>query len=282
MEYPQGPFFRDKISLKIAPLLQVSSPTQYFWYRTTLQISEDINYPETFNYKIALALIIAWILVYMCMIKGIASSGKVVYVTATFPYIVLVIFFFRGITLKGMGDGLVHLFTPKWHTILDPVVWLEAGTQIFFSLGLAFGGLIAFSSYNPVDNNCYRDAIMVSMTNCLTSMFAGIVVFSIIGFKATMVYEKCLSVRNETLLEIFGPGFASMAIPEAGKLVRVNENLTVMMPELPVCDLQKELDNVSSCGFIRISIFQTITARFSMGVWRVDTMEERAVLVWKI
>jgi len=40
-------------------------------------ISKDINTPEVFNWKIALALIIAWILVYMCMIKGIASSGKV-------------------------------------------------------------------------------------------------------------------------------------------------------------------------------------------------------------
>ncbi|GBP08720.1 Sodium-dependent neutral amino acid transporter B(0)AT3 [Eumeta japonica] len=227
----------------------ISGPTQYFWYRTTLQISEDINHPQSFNYKIALALVVAWILVYLCMIKGIASSGKVVYVTATFPYIVLVVSFFRGITLKGMGDGLVHLFTPKWHTILDPVVWLEAGTQIFFSLGLAFGGLIAFSSYNPVDNNCYRDAIMVSMTNCLTSMFAGIVVFSIIGFKATMVYEKCIEMRNSTLLELFGPSYANMVPPKAGEMVRVNftRNLTnFVMPNLTECNLQKELDNVSS------------------------------------
>lgn len=40
-------------------------------------ISKDIDTPEVFNWKIALALVIAWILVYMCMIKGIASSGKV-------------------------------------------------------------------------------------------------------------------------------------------------------------------------------------------------------------
>lgn len=239
-------------------LFQASSPTQYFWYRTTLQISEDINYPENFNYKIALSLIVAWILVYLCMIKGIASSGKVVYVTSTFPYLVLVIFFFRGITLKGMGDGLTHLFTPKWHTILDPVVWLEAGTQIFFSLGLAFGGLIAFSSYNPVDNNCYRDAIMVTMTNCLTSMFAGIVVFSIIGFKATMVYEKCLDIRNATLLEIFGPSYNSIALPEPGQPVNVmsNGNSTLLiMPQLPECDLQKELDNVS---YLNITLENTL------------------------
>jgi hypothetical protein len=40
-------------------------------------ISGDINSPVEFNWKIALALVIAWVLVYMCMIKGIASSGKV-------------------------------------------------------------------------------------------------------------------------------------------------------------------------------------------------------------
>lgn len=211
--------------------------------------SEDINITAPFNWKIAIALCIAWVLVYMCMIKGIASSGKVVYVTATFPYIVLIIFFFRGITLHGMSDGLRHLFTPTWHIILDPVVWLEAGTQIFFSLGLAFGGLIAFSSYNPVNNNCYRDAIMVSMTNCLTSMFAGIVVFSIIGFKATMVYEKCLDSRNTTLLELLGANYSAIDLPAAGAVFNVplgNGSMrSVIMPELPICDLEKELDNVS-------------------------------------
>jgi len=79
----------------------------------------------------------------------------------------------------------------EWWTLTDPVVWLEAGTQIFFSLGLAFGGLIAFSSYNPVNNNCYRDAVMVSLTNCFTSMFAGIVVFSVIG-----KYEYQITARH--------------------------------------------------------------------------------------
>jgi solute carrier family 6 amino acid/orphan transporter-like 15/16/17/18/20 len=47
------------------------------------------------------------------MMQGIASSGYVVYVTAIFPYIVLTIFFFRGITLKGALAGLHHMFSPK-------------------------------------------------------------------------------------------------------------------------------------------------------------------------
>lgn len=63
--------------------------------------SENVNEPNDFNYHMAIALIIAWFLVYICMVQGITSSGKVVYITAIFPYVVLIIFFFRGITLKG-------------------------------------------------------------------------------------------------------------------------------------------------------------------------------------
>lgn len=203
------------------PECVASSPTQFYWYRTTLQCSESVDLPETFNYHMAIALIVSWFLVYICMVQGITSSGKIVYMTAIFPYVVLIIFFFRGITLKGAADGVAHLFTPRWETLLDPVVWLEAGTQIFFSLGLAFGGLIAFSSYNPANNNCYRDAILVSLTNCGTSMFAGVVVFSVIGFKATATFDRCTEERK-------------------GMMAR---NLT---SNLPVCDLEQELANVSN------------------------------------
>ncbi|XP_073831238.1 sodium-dependent neutral amino acid transporter B(0)AT3 isoform X1 [Musca autumnalis] len=219
------------------PECVASSPTQYYWYRTTLQCSESVNQPENFNYHIAIALMVSWFLVYICMVQGLTSSGKIVYITAIFPYVVLIIFFFRGITLKGASDGVAHLFTPRWETLLDPVVWLEAGTQIFFSLGLAFGGLIAFSSYNPANNNCYRDAILVSLTNCGTSMFAGVVVFSVIGFKATATFDRC----NE----------------ERAELIALNKNLT-----LPVCDLERELANSASGTGLAFIIFTEAINQF--------------------
>jgi len=78
-------------------------------------------------------------------------------------------------------------------------VWLQAAAQVFFSLGLGFGGLIALSSYNPVNNNCYKDAVRVSFVNFFTSIYAGIVIFAILGYKAHIGYDKCVVLREQTI-----------------------------------------------------------------------------------
>ena len=52
-------------------------------------------------------------LVYICIIKGITENPKIIYITAIYPYVVLIVFFFRAVTLEGMSDGVIHLFKPK-------------------------------------------------------------------------------------------------------------------------------------------------------------------------
>ena len=76
--------------------------------------------------------------------------------------------------------------------LANPRTWVNAATQIFYSLGLGFGSLIAFSSYNEYNNNFERQAIVVSIINSGTSIFASIVTFAIYGFKATVNFESCL------------------------------------------------------------------------------------------
>ncbi|XP_048253577.1 sodium- and chloride-dependent transporter XTRP3-like [Haliotis rufescens] len=175
------------------PECEKSSPTTYFWYRETLNTAPTVESPPHLNWKMCVGLVAAWIIVYCCIIKGIKSSGKVVYVTATFPYLVLIIFFFRGVTLHGFEKGLEHLFVPEWSRLKDPQVWLDAATQIFYSFGLAFGCLIALSSYNPVRSNFLKETLFVTICDFFTSIFTATVVFSVLGFKATMAYEQCLA-----------------------------------------------------------------------------------------
>ncbi|CDQ80978.1 unnamed protein product [Oncorhynchus mykiss] len=186
----------------------VSPSEEYFKYNV-LNISRGIEYPGEIRWPLALCLLLAWVIVYASLAKGIKSSGKVVYFTATFPYVVLVILLVRGVTLPGAGDGILYFITPKWEKLYNAKVWKDAATQIFFSLSAAWGGLITLSSYNKFHNNCYRDTIIVACTNSATSIFAGFVIFSVIGF---MAHE--LKVPIEQVAD-GGPGIAFVVYPEA-------------------------------------------------------------------
>lgn len=78
-------------------------------------------------------------------------------------------------------------------------MWLDAATQVFYSFGLAFGSLIAFGSYNTPKNNCVRDVILVSVCNAVTAIYASVVIFAILGFKATHNVDRCIEWNRHQL-----------------------------------------------------------------------------------
>ncbi|WP_411025744.1 hypothetical protein, partial [Salmonella sp. s55004] len=66
------------------PLKQLRTrPSEEYFERNMLQKSDSINETGYVIWQLALCLLLAWIIVFLCLIKGIKSSGKVVYVTAT-------------------------------------------------------------------------------------------------------------------------------------------------------------------------------------------------------
>jgi len=157
--------------------------------------------------------IFAWVIVFVCIFKGVQSSGKAVYFTATFPYLVLVILVIFGATLDGARDGITFYLKPDWSKLSDGKVWSDAATQIFFSLGVAFGGLMTMASYNEFDNSIMQDTFIVCLGNCFSSVFAGFAVFSFLG---NMAYNNCVPV-DEVVKS--GAGLAFIAYPEALSLL---------------------------------------------------------------
>lgn len=95
-------------------------------------------------------LAIAWIISFLCVIKGVQTMAKIVYFTTIFPYAVLVILFIRGVTLDGSWDGIVYYMTPKWESLTTPAIWGDASSQIFYGFGIGVGSLVTLASYNKV------------------------------------------------------------------------------------------------------------------------------------
>ncbi|XP_045565505.1 sodium-dependent neutral amino acid transporter B(0)AT1 [Salmo salar] len=250
-----------------------SSSVDYFWYRETLNTSTAIDLSGGLQWWMVLALVSAWTLLYVCCIRGIETTGKAVYITSTLPYLVLTIFLIRGLTLKGSLDGIKFLFTPDVNELMNPSTWLDAGAQVFYSFSLAFGGLISFSSYNSVHNNCEQDAVIISVINGATSVYSATVIYSIIGFRATEKFDDCSDGNIMTLVNVFD-------LPE--NFITVNNYEEVLQgfnstsPDiiqglnLKTCDLQQFLSQgVEGTGLAFIVFTEAITKMPVSPLWSI-------------
>lgn len=130
------------------------------------------------------ALALTWLAIFLIVYRGVKRVGKVVMLTVPLPVVVLLILILRGITLPGAGSGIVYYLTPNFEALTDPQTWIAAYGQIFFSLTIGFGVMIAYASYMPQDSDITNNAFITCFSNCATSFFAGFAVFSVLGFLA--------------------------------------------------------------------------------------------------
>ncbi|KAM3863782.1 sodium- and chloride-dependent GABA transporter 2-like [Diretmus argenteus] len=186
-----------------------SSSASEFWERRVLSMSGGIEEVGVVKWELVLCLLACWAACYFSIWKGVHSTGKVVYFTAVFPYVMLAILLVRGLTLPGAWQGVVFYLYPDPSRLADLQVWMEAGSQIFFSYGVAAGSLSTLGSYNNYNNNCYMDSLWLCVLNSGTSLVAGFAVFSTLGF---MAHNQGVPID---MVVDSGPGLAFIAFPQA-------------------------------------------------------------------
>uniref|UniRef100_A0A3P9LS64 Transporter n=1 Tax=Oryzias latipes TaxID=8090 RepID=A0A3P9LS64_ORYLA len=202
-------FDKANMSSNWSAAANATTPATEFWERRVLGISQGIEQIGSLRWELALCLLLAWILCYFCVWKGVRSTGKVVYFTATFPYVMLVVLLARGLSLPGAMDGLAFYLYPDPSRLVDPQVWMDAGAQVLFSFGICQGSLTALGSYNRFNNDCYKDTFGLCLVNGGSSFVAGLAIFSVLGF---MSYEQGLPISQ---VAASGPGLAFIAYPRA-------------------------------------------------------------------
>ena len=157
-----------------------------FFHNSCLGLSSGPGQLGCIRWPVLLGLIATWASILLIIHKGVKSVGKVVLVTVPLPILLLIIMVIRGVTLPGAAEGLRYYLTPNFEALTDPNVWLAAYGQIFFTLTIGFGVMIAYASYLPKKSDIANNAFITGLVNCGTSFLAGFAVFSTLGYLAHM------------------------------------------------------------------------------------------------
>lgn len=168
-------------SFKFAGMVGDSEAASSLFMNVT-QVSGTISGMKI-PFSMAVALIVAWVLIYLCIRRGTVSVGNVVkYTGLTLPLLFLIIMAVKGITMPGGLTGLAKLFVPDFSVISSNGLWsnliIDAIGQVFYSLSIMMAIMIAYGSYLSDSSDVARDAAIIAFADLGVSVLSGIVMFT--------------------------------------------------------------------------------------------------------
>ena len=156
-----------------------------YWEKTVLDFPENgfengiLNGMNWYNFGL---LATCWFLLFISTFKGIIIQAKIANICVILPYIFLVALLIRNCLTDGAIEGIKYFIIPEWSELLNPSVWSNAATQVFNSIGICFGCLIVYGSYNKIDNDeILGNMFAIIFLNSFTSILSGFVIFSAVG-----------------------------------------------------------------------------------------------------
>lgn len=163
---------------------------------------------------IAISLVAIWVLMYLCIFRGVKTVSKVVLLTVPLPWIMLFILTIRSLTLPGAVKGLNFYLDPDWSQLAKPDTWRWAFGQMFFSMSLAFGVMITYASFLHRKSDLNNNAMIIGLADIATSFIAGIAVFATLGAMSLATAQAGQPVGVREVAD-HGPSLAFVAFPYA-------------------------------------------------------------------
>ncbi len=113
--------------------------------------------------------VVNWAIAFFGVEKGIERANKIF-----MPFLFLLIFIPVGWVRSppGAKEGIVRYLKPDFSRLADPKVWIDAYSQIFFTLSLGFGIMAAYASYLPRKADINFNASMACLIDTVVSLVA--------------------------------------------------------------------------------------------------------------
>ncbi|HLT85238.1 MAG TPA: sodium-dependent transporter [Phototrophicaceae bacterium] len=203
-------------------------------------------------------MLVLWVVTLLILALGVASgierANKIFMPLLVILFAIMVV---RALFLEGATDGLTAFFTPNWEALRDANVWIAAYSQIFFSLSIAFGIMLTYSSYLRRRSNVAPTGFVVAFANSSFELLAGIGVFATLGFMAAQQ-----GIAIDDLENLTGVMLSFATFPQ----------IVSMMPGGPIFGILF-FTSLTLAGFTcLISILQVVSAAFQekFGLSRVQ------------
>lgn len=161
-------------------------------------------------FSLALVWFFNWLIVFSGIQKGLERASKIF---MPILFFLVIGFALWGMNLPGAKEGLSVYLRPEFSKLKDIGVWIDAFSQVFFTLSLGFGIMIAYSSYLPKKTNIVKDSLFISLANCIFSIITGLGVFAVLGYMAQSTSQPVDKVVTD------GIGMAFVAFPKAISLL---------------------------------------------------------------
>ena len=105
--------------------------------------------------------------------RSIERSNKVMMPLFFIIFLVLAV---RVAFLPGAAEGYRYMFTPRWQELLNPMVWIWAMGQAFFSLSITGSGMIVYGAYLGRDQDVVSLAKRTALFDTIAAMVAALVI----------------------------------------------------------------------------------------------------------
>ncbi len=105
--------------------------------------------------------------------KGLERVSKVL---MPLLFIILIVMAINSMTLPNSWDGVLFFLKPDFSKI-TPAVILTAVGQMFFTLSIGLGALVAYGSYIPKDADLRKTATQVTILDTSVAIIAGLIIF---------------------------------------------------------------------------------------------------------
>lgn len=184
-------------------------PAAYF-FKDFLRLTASPLEPGGMRWPIVAANLFCWLTAWLVLWRGVrAGIERVNKFFMPVLFVLVLALLARAATLPGAAEGLNWLFKPDFSNLWNYKVWTAAYGQIFFTLSIGFGIMIAYSSYLPDDADIANNGFMTVFLNCGFSLLAGTMVFGVLGFMAAQQGVPIKEVVSQ------GVGLAFATIPAA-------------------------------------------------------------------